>query len=206
MRDFTVPKGSASSSAMAVWVLSSKNALRMTISWSADRPSISSFIRVYVCPADTDLSASSSSGAKTVSQSSASIAGRPAAAQQVDPLVARDGVDPGRGRSAAAVEARGLAPHHDQRFLRHFLRGLGVGAALHDEGLHPRRVVAEQAGEGRPILTRRDGLDQVGGFVGSQAGRPCAPRSQNRPVISRRPSRATGASRCSFGACCEQAA
>ena len=40
-----------------------------------------------------------------------------AAAQQVDPLVAGDGVDPGCGGSAAAVEARGLAPHHDQRFL-----------------------------------------------------------------------------------------
>ena len=40
----------------------------------------------------------------------------------------------------------------------------------------------------------------------NHAGLPWAPRSQNMPVMSLRPSRATGASRCSFGACCEQAA
>src|SRR5262249_47641893 len=77
MRDFTVPNGSRNSSAIAVWVLSSKKALRMTVSWSADRPSMSSFTLVYVCPAATDLSAEPSSWAKIVSQSSASMAGRP---------------------------------------------------------------------------------------------------------------------------------
>ena len=41
---------------------------------------------------------------------------------------------------------------------------------------------------------------------GPYPGRPCAPKSQNRPVISLSPSRATGTSRCSSGACCEQAA
>src|SRR5437660_4152610 len=77
MRDFTVPNGSRNSSAMAVWVLSSKKALRMTVSWSADRPSMSSFTLVYVCPAATDLSAEPSSWAKIVSQSPTSMAGRP---------------------------------------------------------------------------------------------------------------------------------
>ena len=76
IRDFTVPNGSRSSSAIAVCVLSSKNAMRITVSWSADRSLNSSCTRVYVCPARTDLSASSASGANTVSQSSVSMAGR----------------------------------------------------------------------------------------------------------------------------------
>ena len=93
--------------------------------------------------------------------------GRPAGPPgEVDALVAGDGVDPGGRRGPPAIEARGLAPHHYQGFLGHFLRGFCIGAAAHDEGLHARRVVAEQAGEGRAVLAGRDGLDQVGGLVG----------------------------------------
>ena len=69
---------------------------------------------------------------------------------------------------------------------------------------------------GRPEKYDRGGVVQIpqwfanrytgGDTLGVGFGVAGSPRSQNKPAISARPSRAIGASRCSFGACCEQPA
>ena len=91
---------------------------------------------------------------------------------------------------------------------------MDIGALYDQAGLGPEDIDLFQAYDDYPVICFMQ-IEDLGFCAKGEAPRrpstgayidyPAAsPRSQNSPAMIASPSRATGASRCSLGACCEQ--